>query len=66
MMLDRDLSTRQIKETLLTLEKYWEEPKTGNWLYELWYIHMMQYWAFTESNVRKGDLTTLENIHNVT
>lgn len=26
---------------------------------------MTQYWAFTKSNVRKGDLTTLENVHNV-
>lgn len=26
---------------------------------------MMQYWVFTKSNVRKGDLTTLENVHNV-
>ena len=52
MMLDRGLSTRQIKEALLPLAKYLEEPKVGNWLYELWHIHMVQYWAFTKSSVK--------------
>ena len=37
MMLDRDLSIRQFKEASIVLAKYWEEPKIGDWLYELWH-----------------------------
>lgn len=40
MMSDRDLSTRWFKEVLFPSAKYWEEPETGDWLYELGHICM--------------------------
>lgn len=57
MMLDRDLSTKQIKEPWFILAKHWEELKIGDQLYELQHSHMMSYWVSIKSNVRKGDLT---------